>query len=141
MAYRGKREFEMKLILMMLLLVLSVTLFAKGNSVVDKKRSLEWQDNIEHNELIWKLSRGYCSQLALGGFHDWRMPTKEELTALSKNKKLKKQFSHFENALYWSASPDKNDDLSAHTIYSGNGHDSISDKCDKYFAICVRDYK
>ena len=131
----------MKRVLTMILLLVGIHLMAQDSTVIDTKNHLQWQDNVEHNELIWKLSRGYCSQLALGGFHDWRMPTKEELTALSKNKKLKKHFSHFENALYWSASPDKNDDLSAHTIYSGNGHDSISDKCDKYFAICVRDYK
>ena len=131
----------MKRVLTMILLLVGIHLMAQDGTVIDTKNHLQWQDNVEHNELIWKLSRGYCSQLALGGFHDWRMSTKEELTALSKNKKLKKQFSHFEKALYWSASPDKNDDLSAHTIYSGNGHDSISDKCDKYFAICVRDYK
>ena len=57
---------------------------------------------------------------------------------LAKNKKLKKLFVNLEDALYWSTTEEKGDSLSAYTIYSGNGDASISDKCDKYFALCVR---
>ncbi|HFB53324.1 MAG TPA: DUF1566 domain-containing protein [Sulfurimonas autotrophica] len=131
----------MKKLLITILLVAGINLFAKDGIVKDSKNHLQWQDNVEHSELIWKLSKGYCSQLNLGGFHDWRMPDREELIGLAKNKKLKRLFVNLEDALYWTRSEDKDDNLFAYTIYSGNGHDSISDKCDKYFVLCVRTAK
>lgn len=129
----------MKLFFLQLLLLLGFNLSAQEGIVVDAKHNLEWQDHSEHKELIWKLARGYCTQLNLGGFHDWRMPTKQEFLAFAKNKNLTKKFVHLEDGLYWTATTAKKDDLSAHTVYSTNGYDSISDKCDKYFVICVRE--
>ncbi len=128
----------MRLFLILFFIFGALTLSAKEGIVVDSQHKLVWQDNIEHSELIWKLTRGYCSQLNLGGFDDWRMPTRKELISLGKNKQLKQKFHYLEDGLYWSKTEEKGNDLSAYTIYSGNGHDSISDKCDKYFAVCVR---
>jgi len=93
----------------MVLLLSGIHLFAQQSVVTDNRNHLQWQDNMEHIELKWKLSKGYCSQMNLNGFNNWRIPTKMELITLFKNKKLNKQFSHLENAIYWSATEDEKD--------------------------------
>lgn len=107
--------------------------------VLDVSKQIEWQDNEEHNEMKYKLAEGYCKQLRLNGFDDWRLPTKEELVALSNNNALKKKFIYLQEALYWSSSLDKAYPLlNAYTVYSGNAHTALSDKCEDYYVICVR---
>ncbi|WP_457743803.1 Lcl C-terminal domain-containing protein [Sulfurimonas sp.] len=109
--------------------------------VVDKVHNLEWQDNVQRDELKWKLARGYCRQLHLNGFHDWRLPSHKELISLCQSQKIKKEFNFLDKALYWSLQNDKQEDLNAMTVYMGNGYLSSSDKCDKNFYICVRSTK
>jgi len=106
-----------------------------------KDKNLEWQDSREAKEEIWKMARGYCSQLRVDGKSDWRLPTPKELQELGKSHDLKKQFVYLEEGVYWSSQIDKDDEFSAITVYSGNGFISSSDKCDKYFVMCVRDQK
>jgi len=131
----------MKKILLMLFVLLSVTLFGKEKSVVDVNHNLEWQDNEEHIELKWKLAKGYCSQMRLNGFKDWRAPTKKELKSLFQNKNLKQKFTYLEDDVYWTSVEDEKDEVNAYTIYSANAFISVSDKCDKNFIMCVRDKK
>ena len=106
-----------------------------------KDKNLEWQDNREAKEEIWKMARSYCSQLRVDGKSDWRLPTPKELQELGKSHDLKKQFVYLEEGVYWSSQIDKDDEFSAITVYSGNGFISSSDKCEKYFVLCVRDLK
>jgi len=106
-----------------------------------KYKNLEWQDDREQKEEIWKMARGYCAQLQLDGKSDWRLPTPKELQKLVKSHNLKKQFVYLEEGVYWSSKIDKDDEFSAITVYTGNGFISSSDKCDKYFVMCVRDLK
>jgi len=130
----------MKMIIIVFLLLFSSFVSAKEKSVIDTKQNLEWQDNVEHIELKWKLARGYCSQMRLNGVENWRVPTKKELIRLFQNKKLKQRFTYLEDALYWTATEDEKDNLNAYTIYSANAYISVSDKCDKNFIMCVRNH-
>jgi len=128
----------MKKVLLILFIFLGISLFANEKSVVDAHNNLEWQDNEEHIELKWKLAMGYCSQKRLSGFQDWRLPTKEELLLLSKEKGYKKNFQYMSDDVYWSSDDAPKDDLNAVTAYSGNGFVSTTDKCEKYAVICVK---
>ncbi|WP_457749625.1 Lcl C-terminal domain-containing protein [Sulfurimonas sp.] len=110
-------------------------------SVIDTKHHLQWQDDTSRDELKWKLAKGYCKQLKLGGYNDWRLPSKTELSVLAKSKNMKKHFKFLETQIYWTSNEDISDNLNAITIYTGNGFASTSDKCDKNFFICVRMYK
>ena len=108
---------------------------------VVKDKNLEWQDNREAKEEIWKMARGYCAQLRVDGKSDWRLPTPKELQSLGKSHDLKNKFVFLEEGVYWSSKIDKDDEFSAISVYSGNGFVSSSDKCDKYFVMCIRDIK
>ena len=128
-----------KSILLVSLLVFSS--YAQERIVKDTKHHLQWQDNSEAEENIWKMAIGYCKQLDINTHNDWRLPTQIELVRLAKSESLKKQFQYLESYVYWSSDLDKNEELNAVTVFSDNGFVSSSDKCDKNFIICVRDDK
>ena len=55
----------------------------------------------------WATINGMCENSIVGGFSDWRLPTKEELVAIYENKKVIGNFSENPNAsssCYWSSS-------------------------------------
>jgi len=112
-----------------------------ADSIIDAKHHLEWQDDREHEENIWKMAVGYCKQLHIKNSSEWRLPTKEELVELSKSKILKNKFNFLQEGIYWSGEIDKNENLNAITVFIGNGFISSSDKCDKNFVMCVREIK
>jgi len=113
----------------------------KPQSVIDTKHHLEWQDTASMQEFndIWKLAKARCGGLKVGGYNDWRLPTKKELEYLAKSKEAKAKFSYLENGLFWTSKEDEKDDLNIITIFSGNGFVSSSDKCDSAYGMCVRD--
>ncbi len=74
-----------KIFLLSFLLSLSFADFIKhSNSVIDRTRGLQWQDNIEVmiNHGNWHQAQQYCKNLILDGFNDWRLPNKEELLTI-----------------------------------------------------------
>jgi hypothetical protein len=42
----------------------------------------EWQRCDDGNTYLWKEAKDYCENLVLGGYSDWRLPTKDELKSL-----------------------------------------------------------
>jgi len=112
----------------------------KGDTVIDKKNHLQWEDDAKTDELvdIWKMVNARCSGLHLAGFTDWRLPTKIELQRLAKSQTAKANFAKLGRYLYWSADKDDSD---AFVVYVPNGFASKSDTCDKNYALCVRDTK
>jgi hypothetical protein len=135
-------ENSMKLFIASCFVLQFLSLSAFGDSaVVDKKAALEWQDNKESSEAIWKMANAKCKQLHLNNHIDWRLPTPKELQHLAKSQKLKMEFDFLEESVYWSDAIDKDDEFSAMAVYMGNGFSSSNDKCDKNFVICVRDIK
>lgn len=109
-------------------------------SVIDTKHALQWQDNVtlEDYEEKWEMSSKHCSALMLDGHHDWRLPTKQELTWLAKSDAGKKRFSHLQKQVFWTSQEDLDDDINAFAVYIGNAHLSSNDKCEINKAICVR---
>jgi hypothetical protein len=56
-----------------------------GDVFVDKSTNLMWQKKNSSNmedEFTWQEAKSYCSNLNLGGFSDWKLPTREEAKTL-----------------------------------------------------------
>lgn len=78
----------------------------------DQTTGLMWQVD-SAPELTWSEAEAYCRGLALGGFHDWRLPSAEELAGLYKSLRLDVSHSRadadatpllWRTNLYWSSS-------------------------------------
>lgn len=134
---------------MKVLFVLAVIVFSyvyggellqKEQSVVDTKNHLEWQDTpqIDEYDEKWAMSKKHCQSLHIGGYSDWKMPTKAQLLLLSKYQEAKGQFRNLADQVFWSIDEDPQDDLNALAVYIGNGHVSTNDKCETNKTICVR---
>jgi len=67
-----------------------------------------WEDRKENatKMLDWRKAEIYCRFLELGGFHDWQLPTKEQLEDLYKNKTM--IYNGFGKSFYWSRSMKSN---------------------------------
>ena len=82
----------------------------------------------------------YCTDLSLGGFSDWRLPTKEELFGILKSDatfpSISAVFQHITSDFYWSSTID-NDYGAWGATFDYSNH-SISGKNNSYYVRCVR---
>jgi len=80
-----------------------------GEIVTDHVTRLMWQDNEEAKTVKknWEDAIRYCSELSLGSYNDWRLPSIRELKSIRNlGKKDPAIDSHFENVtsnVYWSS--------------------------------------
>ena len=51
-------------------------------TVTDTSTGLTWQQTSASNHMKWEQALAYCEGLNLGGYTDWRLPTKKELESL-----------------------------------------------------------
>ena len=79
-----------------------------GNgTITDTKTGLMWQKEDDGIKRTLKDSEDYCKNLTIGGHHDWRLPTIDELSPLSKD--CKKVFTNpKDDEPYWSNTVLKN---------------------------------
>ena len=99
-----------------------------------------WEDHINMKKKKWREAMDYCHDLTLDSATNWRLPKKEELRALYKNKnkhKLNYQLSNF----YWSSSTDAFNGSGAWGIYFNEGFDDVVNKNKRFYVRCVRDEK
>lgn len=50
--------------------------------VIDNVTGLFWQREVVQTQVTWALAQKYCEALSLGGFDDWRLPSRIELVSL-----------------------------------------------------------
>ncbi len=99
-----------------LLCICILTLFAakltrSGNYVIDDKNKLMWQDMRENTKILVTQDHAieYCEKLALGGFHDWKLPTIENYETIINKKRIRAQlminkaFKYVKRDDYWSS--------------------------------------
>jgi len=68
----------------------------------------------------------------LGGYSDWRLPTKDELLNIYQNKsKLK----NIKDKWFWTSTTN---DIQAWVVRFGSGNGNWYNKTDSYFVRCVR---
>ena len=130
----------------------SITLKKVVNKKVwkDKGTGLIWQVDVDKKEYNWYVAKSYCRDLTLGGYSNWKLPTKDELkTIMTKrsyiNSKSYGGETYIKKPLLESLSmyyPDfcnstsKSSSL-AWDLNFNNGYDFCSDKSDKIYVRCV----
>ena len=86
--------------------------------------------------LRWKNAINYCKDLSLGGYTDWRVPSKDELMALYKNKN---QLENVSSDSYWSSTTHaSNNSDHAWSIYLSSGDQYSYSKSTSHYVRCVR---
>ncbi len=53
-----------------------------ADTVLDTRTGLMWQRAVPVERFTWVEAKAYAKGLRLGGYEDWRLPTKEELLSL-----------------------------------------------------------
>ncbi len=123
-----------------LFLALSVSLMAK-NIVVDSETGLIWQDSRTIVKKNWSGAKGYCKNLSLGGYDNWRLPHIDELISIVDTKRkspaIKKIFKNTQSSWYWSSTEYKGHSSKAWYVYFRNGFDYYGNKSDEGYVRCV----
>jgi len=145
-----------------------------GDIVTDHVTGLMWQDdaNVSSVEKPWLTSENYnlchddgnlsacydtsgdtaatyCSELTLGGYTDWRLPTQEELEGTVDYGKVTPAIdtTYFKNVgsgfydyhgSYWSSATFKDYEYGAWTVRFYHGTDDADHKNSPYYVRCVR---
>ncbi len=94
--------------------------------VLDEIRGLIWQDDVSaklvHKQ--WDQTRDYCSDLTVGGYRDWRMPTSKELEDLvdygRNTPAIDPVFSNTALGFYWTSDHKSNGDAWAVSFEDGS---------------------
>jgi hypothetical protein len=79
----------------------------KGGIVRDMKTELEWEEEVNSHQMTWDEAQEYAEALRLGGYDDWRVPTRLELESLLNLEKANpaSDFPGMPSVWFWSSSP------------------------------------
>jgi len=84
-----------------------------GEVAIDKKTGLMWASNgnIAGEKMMWQTAKEWVKNLSYGGYSDWRLPTRDELTDIGKRGGNRPYeclnsigFNSFIGGGYWSSS-------------------------------------
>ena len=134
-------------ILLMITLAFSM-MMAEATMIKDPKTNLIWEDNMHVSEvkITHIKAKVYCSELKLGDFENWRLPTLQELLSIVDYKRYKpalvKAFNYSnKDTLYWSSTPyAKTSDEFWGVSFKDGATSNASETYDRYVR-CVRDTK
>ena len=123
-------------------------IMAEATMIKDPKSNLVWEDTMHVSEvkITHIKAKSYCSELKLGAFEDWRLPTLNELLSIVDYKRYKpallKEFSYAnKDTLYWSSTPyAKTSDEFWGVSFKDGATSNASETYDRYVR-CVRDAK
>ena len=117
-----------------------------AGEVLDKVTGLTWQAVASTSTFTWNAAQAHCVQLVLGGFSDWRLPSRIELISIVDYTIAKPgpvidttAFPGAPNTIFWTASPE--------ALYGGsrawyvqfdNGFAFTDGSDTRYAARCVR---
>jgi len=128
--------------------------------VLDVSTNLMWQDDVAAQTVQKKwvttanynagnyfdtsgdTATTYCTNLSLGGYTDWRLPSKEELFGIVKstvsNPSISNIFQHTVSSFYWSSTTYASASNFAWIVYFSNGTQDGLTKGTHYYVRCVR---
>jgi len=104
----------------------------------DKATGLTWQDNKDVKTITrdWEAAKEYCKNLELGGYSDWRLPTKDELASIvdkTNTPTIKTGFKNVASYYYWDFSHPL---IGKVSFFSGNTSYGYVEGS-KYYVRCV----
>jgi hypothetical protein len=111
--------------------------------VGDQLTHLVWQRNVPSESYTWAGAKSYCGCLALGGYDDWRLPTRIELVSIV-------DFTRHDPAVdtgafpatpgeyFWTSSPLAENASSAWYLFFLDGNAHSIGVGNKYRVRCVR---
>ena len=115
----------------------------KAGIFYDKATGLIWQDNKDAKTIKkdWDGAKEYCKNLDLGGYSDWRLPTKDELASIidkTNTPTIKTGFKNVSSSDYWSSSQVSWKVSKAWEMDFSSGYTHYySNKSNKHFVRCV----
>lgn len=132
------------LLVMLGLSTLMADFVKKGDTVLDSKSGLMWQDNnvVESREVLYGEANTYCKELSLAGHSDWRLPTVHELQSIVDltryDPAIQRGFHFTASESYWSSTlyaDDKDRAWDVNFMSGGTEHNRHSYD---FYVRCVR---
>lgn len=111
-------------------------------TVTDTSTGLMWQQETA-SQMTWQSALGYCEDLPLGGYTDWRLPTIKELASIVDLSRYNPSidttaFPDTVSSDYWSSTTSANYTDSAWRVSFGHGYDYYYYKSNSYYVRAVR---
>jgi len=116
----------------------------KGITVID---GLMYQNQPFRKKYTWEEAKEYAQKLRLGGYDDWRLPTRDELKKLLTKKKTKgkngeyyicKEFVDNLESFSWFWTSEEKGSSSAWSVVFHRGYGNWYYKSNNGYALCVR---
>jgi len=116
-------------------------------AVADVANKKQWVTSANFNAGNYSNTSGdtattYCTNLSLGGYTDWRLPSKDELSGIVKstvnNPSISGVFQHTASNDYWSSTTCAGYSDLAWGVYFSNGYQDYYSKTSSYDVRCVR---
>ena len=113
-------------------------------TVSDNNTHLMWQQEDDNTGRTWYEAYDYCENLSLGGFTDWRLPTKKELVSIIKHEQLSpaidlRVFPGTDSYSYWTSSAPRDYQGGTWVVYFVAGQIMNGYKVDSgIYTRCVR---
>jgi hypothetical protein len=119
--------------------------YTRSNEIVtDNITGLMWQDDAaaKNTEKAWEDAATYCTDLTLGGFDDWELPTVKELLSIvdngNYNPAINSEFENTSSSDYWSSTTNAYRTSAAWPVYFNDGSTYSNGKHGSRYVRCVR---
>ena len=134
--------------LALLFTLASALLFAEATMVRDTRTGLMWEDtpHVKETKITHPRAKTYCSELRLGTFDNWRLPTIKELLSIVDYTRVEpaifKTFDYVEEeSFYWTSTPVAGEDDEFWGVNFKHGESSRASEYYDRYVRCVRDMK
>ena len=101
-----------------------------------------WQDDTSSDFKDWNYASSYCSGLSLGGYTNWRLPSRNELSELidfsKTNPAIDSKFVNTISDYYWTDTNSTTNSLNKFVIFMDSGRSHTNSKAFNGYIKCVR---